>query len=221
MSASAPATDAERMDRHYRFQRHIYDATRTHYLIGRKHLLRNLAPPDGGSVLEVGCGTAWNLVRAARRYRDATFHGLDVSNAMLDIARSSVARSGEAKRVYLAQGDATNFSARQLFGVAEFERVFFSYALTMIPEWKAALEQSAACVKPGGELHIVDFGQSEDLPASFKRVLEAFLAHYTVYPRTDMRAALEALAQRHSFSARVQSLHRGYTIYAVLKRVSS
>lgn len=219
MTASAPASDAERMDRHYRFQRHIYDATRTHYLIGRKHLLRKLSPPEGGSVLEIGCGTAWNLVRAAKRYPHATFLGLDVSNAMLDIARAAIAKNDLTERVSLRQGDATSFSARALFGIADFDRVFFSYALTMIPGWKAALEQAAACVKPGGELHIVDFGQCEQLPASFKRLLEAFLAHYTVYPRADMHAALDALAERKDLRLTVEPLHRGYTIYAVLKRV--
>ncbi len=66
MTTTAPASDAERMDRHYRFQRYIYDATRTHYLLGRRHLIRQLAPPPRGTVLEIGCGTAWNLVRAAK-----------------------------------------------------------------------------------------------------------------------------------------------------------
>lgn len=51
-------SDAERMDRHYRYQRFIYDLTRTHYLIGRKHLIAHLSPPPGGTVLEIGCGTA-------------------------------------------------------------------------------------------------------------------------------------------------------------------
>ncbi len=48
----------ERMDRHYRYQRFIYDLTRTHYLIGRKHLIGDLASGPGETVLEIGCGTA-------------------------------------------------------------------------------------------------------------------------------------------------------------------
>ena len=51
-------SDAERMDHHYRFQRYVYDATRTYYLIGRQHLIRELKPQPGQCVLEIGCGTA-------------------------------------------------------------------------------------------------------------------------------------------------------------------
>ncbi len=62
MTAARPS-DAERMDRHYRYQRFIYDLTRTHYLIGRKHLIADLNPAPGQTVLEIGCGTAWNLIK--------------------------------------------------------------------------------------------------------------------------------------------------------------
>ncbi len=218
MTTASPASDAERMDRHYRFQRYIYDATRTHYLLGRRHLIRNLKPPPRGTVLEIGCGTAWNLVRAARAYPQSRFHGLDVSNAMLDVARNSVDRHRLQNRVVLRQGDATAFSAIQLFGAAEFDRVFFSYALTMIPNWKAALEQGMSTVLPGGSLHIADFGLCEKLPAGFKKMLFAFLAHYTVYPRTDLKPVLRDCAKRHGFELRFERLHRGYTNYAVMTR---
>ncbi len=223
MSRSSPATDAvrsdaERMDRHYRFQRYIYDGTRTHYLIGRQHLIRNLKPVGGQSVLEIGCGTAWNLARIARAYPRARIHGVDVSNAMLDTARASLARQGLANRVTLAQGDATAFDAQEALGVAHFDRVFFSYALSMIPRWRDALDHAAGMIAPGGELHIVDFGQCEHLPLVFKHALFAFLRHYTVSPRADLDACLAAVAARHGLGAKLSRLHRGYTDYAVLSR---
>ena len=46
-------SSAELMDRQYRFQRHIYDFTRTHYLFWRRRLIAELNPPDNGSVVEV------------------------------------------------------------------------------------------------------------------------------------------------------------------------
>jgi S-adenosylmethionine-diacylgycerolhomoserine-N-methlytransferase len=60
------ASTAGRMDAIYRGQRHIYDLTRRYYLLGRDMLIRDLAPPAGGSVLEVGCGKARNLIAVAR-----------------------------------------------------------------------------------------------------------------------------------------------------------
>ena len=56
------AAGAALMDRLYRRQRHFYDVTRKHYLLGRDRLIDGLAPPSGGRVLEIGCGTARNLV---------------------------------------------------------------------------------------------------------------------------------------------------------------
>ena len=55
------------MDGIYRYQRYIYDLTRKYYLLGRDRLLADLEPPDGGTILEIGCGTGRNLVLAARR----------------------------------------------------------------------------------------------------------------------------------------------------------
>ena len=57
LEAGLDAEHAERMDRMYRYQRHIYDLTRKYYLLGRDRLIDELQPPVGGHVLEVGCGT--------------------------------------------------------------------------------------------------------------------------------------------------------------------
>ena len=70
------------MDQVYRRQRHIYDATRKYFLLGRDRLLDALDPPAGGRVLEVGCGTGRNLIRAARLHPQAIFHGFDISAEM-------------------------------------------------------------------------------------------------------------------------------------------
>ncbi len=92
-------------------------------------------------MLEIGCGTGRNLVKIARRYPQARFYGLDVSNEMLASARAAIARAGLESRVRVAQGDATDFDAARLFGRADFERVMISYALSMIPPWREALAQ--------------------------------------------------------------------------------
>ena len=120
------------MDRHYRFQRYVYDATRTYYLIGRHHLIRELNRWPGQCVLEIGCGTAWNLVRVARACPAVDCYGIDVSEAMLETARGSVSRNMVGDRITLRQGDATCADPSRLFGKRQFDRVFFSYALSMI-----------------------------------------------------------------------------------------
>ena len=207
---SAVSANASVMDGIYRHQRHIYDLTRRYYLLGRNDLIAALQPPAGGSVLEIGCGTARNLILTAERYSDARLYGIDISTEMLKSAGATVSRSGLSERVRLAQGDATRFDASQLFGVPRFDRVFFSYSLSMIPGWEAALKQAIAVVAPGGELHVVDFGQQTALPDWFGKGLKAWLARFHVTPRADLGDVMAAIAAEHHGELRFSTIYRDY-----------
>src|SRR5436190_23751199 len=94
---------AERMDRIYRSQRFIYDFTRRPYLLGRGALIAGLKPAPGARVLEIGCGTAWNLIRAAELYPAVNFYGLDVSPVMLETAQQSIDTRGLGARIVVCQ----------------------------------------------------------------------------------------------------------------------
>ncbi|MBH9538064.1 class I SAM-dependent methyltransferase [Novosphingopyxis sp. YJ-S2-01] len=179
-------THAEQMDAIYKVQRHIYDLTRKYYLLGRDRLIERLQPPRGGSVLEIACGTGRNLVAAARAYPDVHFFGLDISEEMLISARAAVSRAGLDHRVTLARADATAFDAQALFGVAKMDRAYISYALSMIPDWRAAIGQGVDVLSPDGCLHVVDFGQQERLPKLFRSGLHAWLARFHVAPRAEL-----------------------------------
>lgn len=203
-------THAGHMDAIYRTQRHFYDLTRKYYLLGRDALIAGIAPPAGGTVLEIGCGTGRNLIAAARAWPEARFYGIDISAAMLDTARAKIAGAGLADRIVLAQGDATAFDATALFGVAAFDRIFQSYTLSMIPDWQGAMREGAAKLAPGGRLDVVDFGQQERLPRAFRSALFKFLARFDVTPRATLHAALIEIASEVHGMARFTPLYRGY-----------
>jgi S-adenosylmethionine-diacylgycerolhomoserine-N-methlytransferase len=203
----------ELMDRVYRHQRHIYDATRKYFLLGRDHLIARLDPPAGGHVLEFGCGTGRNLITAARRYPRARFHGVDISGAMLETARNNITRAGLGGRIVLAQGDATQFDPAA-FGLQRFERVFFSYSLSMIPPWRQALAHGAALVAPGGRLSLVDFGQQDGLPRWFRAVLFGWLRKFHVHPPADLADAVVQTAADLGAPFSFTDLYRGYACYA-------
>lgn len=205
------------MDRIYRRQRHLYDSTRKYYLLGRDRLIERLSPPSGGRVLEIGCGTARNLVAAAGAYPQAAFYGIDISAAMLETARAKVARDGLSPRIRLACADATRFDPALLFGVPGFSRVFLSYSLSMIPEWRMALGQAMAWVQPGGELHVVDFGGQEELPRWFRHGLRIWLAQFHVDPRDGLEAAFAAFYGTGALRT-FERPYRGYAQYAVFRR---
>jgi S-adenosylmethionine-diacylgycerolhomoserine-N-methlytransferase len=188
-------SSTELMNRTYRHQRHFYDFTRKYYLLGRDRLIAQLAPRDGDAVLEIGCGTGRNLTTAAALYPGARLFGVDVSTQMLTSAITTIARAGLASQIRVAHADATRFDPRPLFGVARFERIFISYSLSMIPDWKAVIDGAIALLAPGGELHIVDFGGQERLPRLFRILLRRWLALFHVTPRDELEQALRARAQ--------------------------
>ncbi len=209
------------MDRMYRLQRHFYDLTRKYYLLGRDRLITDLQPPDGGTVLEIGCGTGRNLVAVAARYPKARVYGFDISTEMLKSAEAAIRKIGAEGRVTLAQGDATAFDAR-LFGRTTpddgFDRVFISYSLSMIPDWRAALHEGVRLCAKDGRFAAVDFGTCARLPAFSKSALYAWLRLFHVTPRADLEAAALEMAQAFGGRLMFEPLYRGYASYVTIER---
>jgi len=217
---TADHRSAALMDRIYRRQRHVYDVTRKYFLLGRDRLIEQLKPSSGDSVLEIGCGTGRNLILAARRYPDARLFGIDISWEMLATAGNAIARAGLSSRVRLARADATAFDPADLFGEARFARVFMSYSLSMIPAWGRALEQAIALLVADGEIHVVDFGGQEQLPAWFRAGLRLWLARFHVTPRDDLERVLTTLADSAGAALVLERPYGGYAQYAIVRRLS-
>jgi S-adenosylmethionine-diacylgycerolhomoserine-N-methlytransferase len=182
------------MDRVYRQQRYIYDFTRKYYLFGRDTLIGQLALKPSETLVEVGCGTARNLIAIARRYPGSRLFGLDASQVMLETARAAVKRAGLEHRIFLAQGLAEELSPAR-FGVGSFDRVMFSYSLSMFPDWQSALAAGFAALSPGGRVHVVDFGDLTGLGRVGQRAMLAWLRLFHVTPRVEFLAALEQVTR--------------------------
>ena len=208
------------MDRIYRWQRRfgIYDATRKHYLLGRDPMLAGLAAPRDGTVLEIGCGTGRNLVRAAHLYPGARFHGIDISHEMLAAAGAAVARAGLPGRIRLAYADATAFDPVRTFGRDSYDRIFMSYAASMIPRWRVVMSDAAERLAPGGELHVADFGDMRGLPRPLRAGMERWLGWHHVSPRLDLFSAASECAAKLGGTAECASLHRGFSWIAIIRR---
>lgn len=206
------------MDGIYRYQRHFYDFTRKYFLVGRDEMIANLAPPPGGAVLEIGCGTGRNLVLAGRAWPGAQLFGIDISEAMLETARGAMAKAGLADRAVLERGDARDFDPEALFGRRAFDRIFISYALSMIPDWATALAHAAQFLAPGGRIEIVDFGQQDRLPGLWKRAFFGWLAYSHVVPRADLAPVIAGLARETGMAGHCCSMARGYAIRGGLAR---
>lgn len=213
-AAEKSAAHASLMDGMYRYQRHVYDATRKYYLLGRDRTIRGLAVPAGGTLLEIGCGTGRNLALARAHFPKARLFGLDISEEMLLSARKTLARRSIGAELSLA--DATRFAASD-FGEVGFDRILISYALSMIPDWHGAIDAALSALKPGGELHVVDFGQQEGLPPLFRRLLQSWLTRFHVTPRADLEAVLSARAEALGAALRFERIGGGYAWRAVIR----
>lgn len=218
-----PADQALAMDRMYRFTRHIYDLTRAYYLLGRDRMLAKVHTGPATATLEVGCGTARNLIRLARRSTPGQLFGLDASHEMLETAAASIARAGIAggagghPPIVLRQGLAEQLDARKMFGrEAPFDTIFFSYCLSMVPTWPGALDAALDNLRPGGRLLIVDFWDQKDLPAWFAGGLKKWLALFHVHYRPEVHAALVEIGRSGRAEVHFESVARRYAYIATL-----
>jgi S-adenosylmethionine-diacylgycerolhomoserine-N-methlytransferase len=203
-------SQATAMDRMYRYTRHIYDLTRKPYLLGRDRLIAELGLEGGGSVLEMGCGTGRNLIAAARAYPQAELYGFDISEEMLKTAKTAVSLARLSDRIHLVQGDATAFDSAAAFGRGAFDRVYFSYTLSMVPPWRAALALGLALTSPGGRFSVVDFGFCEGLGLVPRAILHGWLKLFHVTPRAELEDELKALAGNRGRHLRFERPLRGY-----------
>jgi S-adenosylmethionine-diacylgycerolhomoserine-N-methlytransferase len=209
----------EAMDRMYRLQRHFYDATRKHYLIGRDTMIQRMEIRPGDRVAEIGCGTARNLIHLAKRHPSGHLYGLDASEQMLQTAALNLRRAGLQGRVRLKQALAEEFDHRNTFHLDQpLDVVYFSYALSMIPTWQAALDAAFANLAPGRALYIVDFWDQAELPAAFRAVLTRWLTLFGVQHRPELLARLRQWAEESRCRLAIESLNGRYAYLATLTK---
>ena len=143
----------------YAPQAGAYDRFRERLLQGRAELIARLELPERARVVELGGGTGRNAEFFGERLsRVDSLEIVDVCAPLLATARER-ARRMPALRVI--EADATTYQPEQ-----PADAVYFSYALTMIPDWRAAIANALAMLKPGGMIGVVDFYVSEPSPAA-------------------------------------------------------
>jgi S-adenosylmethionine-diacylgycerolhomoserine-N-methlytransferase len=172
---------AAKMDEFYRWRRYVYDITRF-YLVGRDALLFDMQLNSNDGVLEIGCGTSRNLIRLARLSRHIRLFGLDASTQMLKTGSQKIQTAGFGSRILLKHGFAETFHFRETFGLdAPFDLIFFSYSLSMVPNWRPAVDRALNNLAPAGSLVILDFGDGADLPGLLRQLTGTWLRRYRIH----------------------------------------
>jgi S-adenosylmethionine-diacylgycerolhomoserine-N-methlytransferase len=148
------STHRERLNQFYGGQADVYDSFRKRMLHGRQEMIDSLDVRPQGVWVDMGCGTGENLERFGERLE--LFSGIylvDLCDALLDVARRRSHSVSTAAPISIHAADATQFDLPGL----KADLVTFSYSLTMIPDWFAAIDNAYRMLKPGGIIGVTDF----------------------------------------------------------------
>ena len=158
---------AERLENFYAPQAGDYDHFRERLLHGRRELVAALQPAPGQWFIELGGGTGRNLdFFGAQLATLARFDLVDLCPSLLVQARRRAAQWPGI--VHVHEADATRFRPAA-DGRQVVDCVYFSYALSMIPDWRSALRNALRMLKPGGLIGVVDFYVSAQEPPPGRR----------------------------------------------------
>eukprot|EP00873_Tetraselmis_striata_P004144 jgi/Tetstr1/424408/TSEL_014966.t1 len=148
----------EVLESFYASQAHLYDGYRHRMLHGRKPMVSNMPVKKGAVWVDMGGGTGSN-VEYFRECMDvfSKVYVVDLTPSLVNVAKKRVEERGWGDRVTVLQGDATDPLLPGLPASGSVDIVTFSYSLSMIPDWQAALANALRLLKPGGHLCVCDF----------------------------------------------------------------
>ena len=182
-------THRQRLQAFYAPQAENYDVFRERLLFGRDELIDLLAPAEGAHVVELGGGTGRNLLYFGERLQ--TFYRVELVDLCPALLEKACRR--QFSNVHFIEADATVYQPKQ-----PVDCVYFSYSLTMIPDWQGAIDNALKMLKPNGTLGVVDFYVSapkvnpgEVLHGPFTRLFwPRWFAHDGVHPNPEHLAYL-------------------------------
>lgn len=155
------ATHEQRLESFYRRQAEDYDTFRQRLLHGRCEMIASLPTAAGGVWCDMGAGTGENLECAGSHLSDLSrVYLVDLCPSLLRVAGQRVEAHGWP-HVEVINADAESFQPAE----SAVDLVTFSYSLSMMPDWIAALENAWHMLRPGGHIGIVDFYVSRKFPA--------------------------------------------------------
>lgn len=152
--------DQNTVKRTYQVWSRAYEWLVPIYLLGnegrlRRNAIRALALRPGQAVLDVGCGTGRNFPFILEQIGPTgSLVGVDYTPAMLEQARIRVDRQGGGN-VQLVQADAAKLDLEK-----KFDAALSTLAMSVIPDYKSALERMCAHLVPGGRMAIADAKRS-------------------------------------------------------------
>jgi ubiquinone/menaquinone biosynthesis C-methylase UbiE len=123
----------------------------------RGGIIRSVAADQPRRVLELGCGTGTLSISLARALPDASVTGIDLDPEALKLAKAKT----DAEKVSWTLGSVTDAAPK----AGTWDCVVISLVLHhLTPEQQPiALTRAHEALRPGGSLHVIDFGPPQGL----------------------------------------------------------
>jgi S-adenosylmethionine-diacylgycerolhomoserine-N-methlytransferase len=178
-----------RLESFYAGQADAYDDFRRRLLQGRRDLWDAIEVPDDGVWIDMGGGTGSNLNYFGERIEKLRkISVVDLSPSLLKVANRRIQENGWSN-ADTVEADATTYHPAD----GPVDVVTFSYSLTMIPDWFAAIDNALTMLRFGGIIGVVDFYVSRKWPADglkrhrwFTRTFwPAWFSNDNVFPSPD------------------------------------
>ena len=129
------------------------------YFDSRKRAIELMDLKSGQNIIDVACGTGPNFKHIKATGIDLSIYGTDYSEGMLKKGLKAIEKN-EWKNITLFQADArkltTSFIKKQTNKDLSFDRLICFLGLSVIPEWKIALDNMLDLLKEEGRIVIVD-----------------------------------------------------------------
>ncbi len=119
----------------------------------RRRVVRLVRKCRPTHILDVATGTGDLAIEMARKMRNTSVLGVDLSQEMLNVARRKVEARGLDGRVVLEQGDAEHLNV----GTAVVDVATVAFGVRNFQDLDAGLGELARTIKPGGKVVILEF----------------------------------------------------------------
>lgn len=161
----------EQITKYYSWRASNYDAGTGFEVAHHAEALQLANTQEGQHVLDVACGTGRGTVGLAQAVgATGRVDALDLSEAMLEQARTKIEKLELSDRVHFKQGN-----ARELpYPDETFDLVYNGYMFDLIPldGFMPILKEMARVLKPGGKLVLVNMSKPDSRKTFFERIYE-------------------------------------------------
>ncbi len=134
-----------------------------------KHLVRN----NPHCVLDIATGTGDLAIQLAKKHKNTSIVGVDISANMLTIGRKKISKGNLQNRIQLVQANSMSLP----FANNEFDAAMVAFGVRNFEDLTRGIAEIYRVLKPGASFHVLEFSMPSKFPMAnlyrfyFRRLL--------------------------------------------------